>query len=327
MKPLCAARSLWLSRGVRTPGRWQKTGRREKAVQDKLEELAGRGVLYAFRRPADGSLSYSLWPIDPGGMLENIFADGRMDPRKERLKERYRAYWASGYWNLVSASGAPIFRILPSGAAIEGANDVLVFDQVKSLIEKAGRNSVVRCFCRTLEGGRCGKPMDTCFYFDAWADYAVRYRHAREVSLEEASSILQGAEEAGLVHLTTNFQKGITAVCNCCPCCCHVLKGYLQLKNPNSFVKSNYGPVVDREACQDCGTCRSICPTKALGAAEKGQGSALLAPDRCIGCGLCASNCRERAISMVRVRGHEPPPDFRAAIRAYEEARTGREPG
>ena len=299
----------------------EKTGDDENAVEEKLEVLAGRGVLYAYRSPREDRVYYSLWPIDPGGMLENIFADGVMDERKEALKHQYKAYWDSGYWNLVSSSSSPIFRIIPSDAAIQSTSDVLVFDQVKSIVEKAKTISTVKCFCRTLEDGKCGKPMDTCFYFDAWADYAIQYRKARPVSREQALTILEEAERAGLVHLTTNFQQGITAVCNCCPCCCHVLRGYNQLQNPNSLIRSNYAPGIDPGLCEDCGICRELCPTRAIAPAKEQPGSVLQYPERCIGCGLCASNCPVGAVSMVRTRDHVPPNDFREAIQAYKRAR------
>jgi uncharacterized Fe-S center protein len=58
-----------------------------------------------------------------------------------------------------------------------------------------------------------------------------------------------------------------------------------------------YHPVVDDEACEQCGTCIESCLDEAIGEGEDGE--PVLDKNKCVGCGDCAANCPEMAISMT----------------------------
>lgn len=47
------------------------------------------------------------------------------------------------------------------------------------------------------------------------------------------------------------------------------------------------------EGCPGCGTCKVVCPVKAI-AIEKGK--AVIQQDKCIQCGICASKCPVKLI-------------------------------
>jgi len=111
--------------------------------------------------------------------------------------------------------------------------------------------------------------------------------------------VLKKSEEAGLVHTTNNSQDRLTFVCNCCPCCCTILRGLTELKNPNAFAKSNWRASVDEDLCTACGVCEDErCPVEAIKVEDS---VARVDHDRCIGCGLCATACPSEAITLVAV--------------------------
>ena len=74
------------------------------------------------------------------------------------------------------------------------------------------------------------------------------------------------AEEAGLVHVTYNAEREpIMFFCNCCPCCCVVLRALKQFKTPYIIARSNFVAVVEEESCTGCGVCaEERCPMEAI---------------------------------------------------------------
>ena len=86
---------------------------------------------------------------------------------------------------------------------------------------------------------------------------------AEYISLEQAKSIVSETAKLGLVHLTLNppnkTDQFPSAICSCCPCCCHALQG-LQLMNKKGLIKpSEFISTFDIEACSKCGICADRC--------------------------------------------------------------------
>jgi len=46
----------------------------------------------------------------------------------------------------------------------------------------------------------------------------------RKREKEEALKILRETEEAGLVHSSGNYRDGVEYICNCCICCCGIMR-------------------------------------------------------------------------------------------------------
>jgi ferredoxin len=133
-----------------------------------------------------------------------------------------------------------------------------------------------------------------------------------EVSKEEALSILRQSEEIGLVHTVNNVMEGLGFVCNCCSCCCLMLRGIKDWGIEKSVAFANYYAVVDPEQCNGCGVCVERCQVNAI--SEK-DGIAVVHRERCIGCGLCATGCPSDAPELHRKPESEivnPPVDFEA---------------
>lgn len=97
------------------------------------------------------------------------------------------------------------------------------------------------------------------------------------------------------MHMTSNVKAGVYFICNCCSCCCGVLRKYIAVSK-NAAAKSNYIAVVDTDACIACGACEGRCQADAIRVKEY----AVITD--CIGCGLCISSCPVEAIKLVKRR-------------------------
>ena len=128
----------------------------------------------------------------------------------------------------------------------------------------------------------------------------------RALTKDEALKILRQAEDAGLVHSTGNFQERHSYICNCCTCCCGILRGVAEFSIPTAVARADFYSVVDIEICSGCGDCLARCQFEALSVPE---GICEVDISRCVGCGLCASACTEEALHLQRRPiGEVPPP-------------------
>ena len=143
----------------------------------------------------------------------------------------------------------------------------------------------------------CDRPTDNCLIFDTPAKFLIQRGYAQEISKEQALQVLDRAEEAGLVHTSNNSADKANMICNCCPCCCTVLRGRSQLDLPNAFATSSYLAKVVADDCNGCGICvDERCPMKAITIKDT---IAVVDEKRCIGCGLCVTGCPTNAMVLV----------------------------
>ena len=176
------------------------------------------------------------------------------------------------------------------------------YEEVAKLIEKADYIARGSCACR-VSVGACQSPRDVCLFFDAPARFLVDRRYARAIEREEAHSVLDRAEEAGLVHTSSNSADRASFICNCCPCCCIILTSLTRLKLPHGFAKSGFQPQVDSEACTGCQLCADErCPMSAI---EMKNDCAAVDYEKCVGCGLCVTACPAAAMTLSR-RSEQP---------------------
>jgi len=137
------------------------------------------------------------------------------------------------------------------------------------------------------------------------ADYMIRHGFGREVSLDEMLAKLDETEELGLVHTSDNVQERSVFMCNCCGCCCHILRGIVLMNLPKSAAPSSYIAHVDEGECVGCEVCVERCQVEAI---TVNDGVAKVKLDRCIGCGVCVPTCATNAVTLrKRDSASEPP--------------------
>lgn len=155
---------------------------------------------------------------------------------------------------------------------------------------------------------RCDFPLHTCMTFSS------RERTAREgdVTKAQALALLDETEDIGLVHMTSNMAEGVYFVCNCCGCCCAVLRSINELGIKKSVAAANYYAVIDQEKCTSCGVCAERCQVNAI---EDQNGEYKVIREKCIGCGLCVTGCPSEASRLMLKPEPEiihPPKDYSA---------------
>jgi Na+-translocating ferredoxin:NAD+ oxidoreductase subunit B len=291
----------------------ESSGQNEETVLTRLEEMADKGLVMKINPvdPGNPSAMYSLLPTMPG-LFETTFGKGEVNPKARELAKLWQEYYRSGFGKEIHSSKTPITRVISVHQSIGDARTtILPHEKASEFLNTAGYFSVTHCACRhsaNLEGNGCDKPVDVCMHFEDFGRYLVERGYAREISREEALSILEKTKAAGLVHVTANFQEKCIVLCSCCPCCCFQLKGILALKKAGAVARSRFVPHVNPDMCIACGECESRCYFTAMRCGDNG---ARVNPEDCIGCGLCAANCPEQAISMMERDDYQTPcPDM-----------------
>jgi Pyruvate/2-oxoacid:ferredoxin oxidoreductase delta subunit len=305
----------------------ERTGKPRKRVQEIVDRLVSRGLLFKFMSRRDGNVYYSLMPMVPG-IFEFYFVSVRDSDEKRKMSELFEKYYMSGGGMEVGASNYPWARVMPIEKTINLDKEIgvehkiLPFEKMSEYIAASRKIAVMNCACRTHI--KCEHPLETCLVFDYFAEFMVERGYGRYLTVEEALELLEEMEKAGLVHTTTNVQTRPQFICNCCTHACGILRGLSALHNPRAFARSNFLPVRDDELCNACKKCVRICPMEAQvyhAPHDNEPERILFLEDRCIGCGLCAYHCPKDAIKMVKVKDQVPETTPREAMMRVEAER------
>lgn len=268
----------------------ERMGRDGEQSADLLENMAKKGLL--FRKRKGDNVYYAAVPFVVG-FYE--FQLKRMDKDFAKMVEDY---FNEVYLGKIGDNIPPL-RTIPVGKSFNVAHNVASYENAREIIISKEKIAIADCICRTqqklLEKG-CGKPLEVCFLFGSHADYYLENKMARVISQEEALSILDTCEAAGLVNQPANMINP-GGMCNCCGDCCGVLRALRNHPNPSEQVTNNYWVHLESDACTGCGLCLDRCQMEAIRVEE--EGISVIEQNRCIGCGLCVTTCPENALSMV----------------------------
>ena len=268
----------------------ERTGMDQDYLTEKLKEMQEKGQVFGVHI---GDVSLYKLIAFVFGIYE--FQLNRMDREFAELANEYMGTVFGKHFHSHSPSlmkVVPIEKEIPSQTAIEP------YESITKLIENAKSWTVADCICKKeqgLLGKECDKPLEVCMGFAPIENYFDDFFWGRPISKEEAFKILDIAEEAGLVHLTSNVKNGHQYICNCCGCCCGMLRGINQFGINDSVARSNYTAVVVQDLCTACGICEERCQVNAIEIDNFAE-----VDEQCIGCGLCVTTCPSEAITLQK---------------------------
>jgi electron transport complex protein RnfB len=234
-----------------------------------LKGMARKGLVRV--KKGKGELYFGLMPFVVGFYEEQL---PRMDQEMAQLLEQYLVETRG----MVASQGPSVHRVIPVGEAVPFQLEVYAYEQASALLESAQSWGVRDCICRVqqkLVGKGCDRPVEACLVF---APVENAFGHDQ----------------------TIRFY-----ICNCCPCCCGVLRGLTEFDIPTALASSGFYCSVDAQICSGCGECLERCHFGALSLSGE---VCEVEVARCVGCGLCASACSTGALQLERRPDYAPPP-------------------
>lgn len=285
----------------------------------RLEGIQQKGGIES--KVQDGKTHYSNAPLVVG-MYE--YQQNRLTPE---FIQDFNIYTSSMNFGLAFLSSKlPQMRTIPVSQSIRPQHHVSNFDEVMTLLRQAEDPFVIlNCICRkkkSLEGSKCRVTdrHETCLAIGSMGHMSLKSRIGREISRDEAISIIERNQKQGLVLQPSNAVKA-EFICSCCGCCCDMLRTQQNLPKPLDFWVSNYYAAVNGETCSTCGVCEKRCQVGAVSQPVKNQ-PAVVDRNRCIGCGVCVPVCPTQSLSLVKKPAEVTPPPTREEL--HEIIATGR---
>lgn len=237
------------------------------------------GIYEAQRRSTDHSFAH---------LVEDYFQEGGLESIMQPLPS--------------------IHRVVPAQSAVK-SEWILPYDDVKSMLMESKVFRASDCICRTQQdfvGRKCDFPLHNCMTFSKYD----RPARPGDITKEEALALLDETEKIGLVHTVSNVIEGVNYICNCCGCCCAILRGLTEFGYENSVAVANYYAEVDTDTCIGCGICETRCQVSAITMVD---GKAVIELGKCIGCGLCVTGCPVEAAKLSlkpEEKRVDPPTNF-----------------
>ena len=272
----------------------------------RITEMARKGLVIDMER--EGRRFVTLAPVVIG-FYEFTFMRTRDEAPMEELAHLFEHYFDEGalphaVFRANTQLGRSMVReeALPADPPVE----VLDWERATSVVSNADAVAVALCPCRhhaRLVGRGCAAPLRTCLSFNDAADALAGAGIAERVTNDEALEILTESKAAGLAQTADNVQRDVTYMCNCCGCCCGMMRSIKRFGIPHGIVTSNWIAGIDHDRCRGCGRCVKACPADAIRLEPThGKGLrrnwAVIDSDRCLGCGVCHDACRYGAHSM-----------------------------
>lgn len=258
-----------------------------------LDRMAEKGQIASLKM--DGVQKYAIMPFVVG-IYE--FQLPHLDKELTDLVEEYVPH----LMRTLGGNKPALTRVVPVNASIDARAEILAYEDMRGLIRESHSFMLNECICRkerALQGHPCSHPLETCMVFSHEENAFDYFRYAgRVISKHEALQVLDAVEKEGLVHATYNVRERPMFVCNCCSCCCGLMRGLKEFQAPYVITRSNFVAAIDQKTCNACDVCASErCPMQAIGSEN---GSYSVSQERCIGCGVCAVACPTDSIRLIR---------------------------
>ncbi|MGY5860357.1 MAG: 4Fe-4S binding protein [Candidatus Thorarchaeota archaeon] len=279
----------------------ERLGHPAEEMETLLETMRSKGQINSWMSKRLGARKYGLMPFVVGIYEDQL---DRMDEEFAKLMERYME---QGFKKVVAIEPV-IFQVLPVNKSVSTELEIHPFQKAENMIESASSWGVRECICKKqkeLVGEPCSYPTTVCLAFAPIENYFEGSEITKPITKEDSLRLLKEAEDSGLVHCTYNVQAGHTYICNCCTCCCGVLRGVENLETPREFIKTDFVMTVNADLCTGCETCIERCQFGALSIPED---VTVVDETRCIGCGVCAIVCPETAMEIVKTETSDKPP-------------------
>jgi Na+-translocating ferredoxin:NAD+ oxidoreductase subunit B len=279
----------------------KRAGLSSEETDNRLKAMLARGFVW-------GDAEKKMYRLAPFivGIYESQLP--RMDHELAHLVEEY---FHQGGADIMRPQPT-IHRVIPAQSAVK-SEWILPYDKLRELLMSCNTFRVNNCICRTqqdMEGKRrCTFPLNVELVF-------YRGEEPKDppvspfITKEEALAVLEKTEKIGLVHTTRNVAQGIFYICNCCGCCCGILRGINDFGIEKSVAAANYYSVIDPDKCTGCGTCIKRCQVHAISALNE---VSVVDRAKCIGCGLCVTGCKANVARLeLKPAGEriEPPADY-----------------
>jgi len=266
-----------------------------------LKDMTRKGLIRAKRDK--GQLTFGLMPFVVG------IYEGQLPRMDVELAELFEQYYRETLGGVIVHDTPAVHRVIPVEEVIPFDLEIFPCERASELLEEARSWGVRACICRVqqrLIGKGCNHPVENCLVFARAEGVFDHSEVDRAITKEEALRILREAEDAGLVHSTGNYRDRHHYICNCCTCCCGILRGVAEFGAPAAAVRSDFYAVVDASACAGCGDCVERCQFGALAVTDD---VCVVDYACCVGCGLCATICPADALRLERrPEGEVPPP-------------------
>lgn len=277
----------------------KRMGEDQAYLEEILPIMDEKGQIIAYKSRSGTKYGLMLFVV---GIYEEQL--DRMDAEFAAIMEEY--FEVCGYTDLFGTE-PEIFKVVPVNQAISSEMQVFPYQQASEIIGNAKSWGVRECICKKqqelLDKG-CNYSKNVCLTFSSREGTYDETTTSKAITKQEALDLLLAAEEEGLVHSTMNVQEGHNYICNCCTCCCGVLRSMKEYKQPHAFVNSDYTMQVDEEECIGCAECEDRCQFDAISI----DGVSVVDAELCVGCGVCAIACEEGALTLVPRKGVKKPP-------------------
>lgn len=262
-----------------------------KETRNTLKRMVAKGLIDI--KKGEGEFGYALRPFVVG------FYEGQLQRMDVEMATLFELYYRETQGGILKETPA-LHRIIPVGRAIPLQIDIHPFEQATEILEHAQSWGVRECICRKqqhLLGKDCGHPLESCLVFAPVKNAFDRSTVDRAITKEEALRILRMTEDAGLVHSSGNYRDGVEYICNCCTCCCGIIRGIADYGIMSAIARADFQIALEPDTCTACGECIERCQFHALSLT-----GAVLDIDlaRCMGCGLCVVACPEEGLRLER---------------------------